>query len=335
MPTIRANDLEIAHAVHGAGPPLVLLHGATSLGAKDFAAQIPLFAKAFRVHVPDARGHGHTRWDAANGFRYDWLVDDLAAYVDTLGLETFHLVGFSMGAMTALQYAVRRPERLRTMTIVGITTQREPRASVARRLMDPDRADREEPAWVLELGRRHDAGQGRDAWRRLLPAIAADVAIQPLLSPRDLRRIDAPALVVCGDRDPFVPVDHAWGISRQLPDGRLFVAPGCGHEVMSRKPGLFNEALAGFFRSTAAVAERRAEAASGPEAEASTRRAPASSPTSGATEIAVGASPAISPEAVPAGGGAATDASGADSNPLADALDVPAGTDSDWLVDRH
>jgi len=247
--------------VHGAGPPLVLLHGATSLGREDFAAQIPLFSKAFRLYLPDARGHGGTRWDAADGFRYDWLVDDVAAFVDELGLETFHVVGFSMGAMTALQYAVRSPERIRTMTIVGITTQREPRASVARRLMDPARADRDDPAWAALLGRRHDAGQGEGAWRRLLPAIAADVNVQPLLTPRDLRRITPPVLVACGDRDPFVPVDHAWGISRQLPDGRLFVAPDCAHEVMTRRPGLFNEALAGFFRSTEATARKRAEAA--------------------------------------------------------------------------
>ncbi|MBA2719172.1 MAG: alpha/beta hydrolase [Chloroflexi bacterium] len=258
MPTIRANGLDIAYDVYGAGPPLVLLHGATSLGSRDFAAQIPLFSRAFQVLVPDARGHGRTAWDAAAGFRYDWLVGDLSAWLDGLGLATFHLVGFSMGAMTALQYAVQHSDRLRTLTVVGITTQREPRASVARRLMDPERADRDEPAWVAELGRRHNAGQGVGAWRRLLPAIAADVAAQPLLSPRDLRRIEPPTMVVCGDRDPFVPADHAWGISRQLPDGRLFVAPGCGHEVMSRKPGLFNEALAGFFRSTASIAAERA-----------------------------------------------------------------------------
>lgn len=263
MPTIRANDLDIAYDVHGAGPPLVLLHGATSVGSRDFAAQIPLFGRAFRLYVPDARGHGRTAWDARNGFRYDWLVDDLAAFIDGLGLDTFHLVGFSMGAMTALQYAVRSPDRLRTLTIVGITTEREPRASVARRLMDPDRAEREEPAWAAELGRRHDPGQGAGAWRRLLPAIAADVATQPLLAPRDLRRITPPVLVVCGDRDPFVPVDHAWGVSRQLPDGRLFVVPDCGHEVMSRRPSLFNEALAGFFRATAPIAQRRAEAGRG------------------------------------------------------------------------
>ena len=260
MPTIRANGLDIAYDVHGAGPPLVLLHGATSVGRSDFAAQVPLFARAFQLFLPDARGHGGTRWDATGGFRYDWLVDDLAAFVDALGLQTFHLVGFSMGAMTGLQYAARSSDRLRTLTVVGITTQREPRLSVGRRLMDPARADREEPAWVAELGRRHDAGQGAGAWRRLLPAIAADIAVQPLLTPRDLRRIEAPTLVVCGDRDPFVPVDHAWGIKRQLPDGRLLVVPDCGHEVMSRKPSLFNEALAGFFRSTADVAARRAEA---------------------------------------------------------------------------
>ncbi len=259
MPTIRANGLDIAYDVHGAGPPLVLLHGATSSGREDFAAQIPLFARAFQLYLPDARGHGRTRWDAADGYRYDWLVDDLAAFVDGLGLETFHVVGFSMGALTALHYAARSADRLRTLAIVGITTEREPRASVGRRLMDPVRADRDDPAWAALLGRRHDAGQGEGAWRRLLPAIAADIAVQPLLTPRDLRKVTPPTLVVCGDRDPFVPVDHAWGISRVLLDGRLFVAPDCPHEVMTRRPGLFNEALSGFYRSTEATARQRAE----------------------------------------------------------------------------
>ncbi len=260
MATVRANGLEIGYDVHGAGPPMVLLHGATSSGREDFAAQIPLFSRGFLVHVPDARGHARTRWDVADGFRYEWLADDLLAFVDALGLTTFHLIGFSMGAMTALLFATRFPERLRTLVVVGITTEREPRASVARRLMDPARVDREDAAWAGELSRRHDPVQGEGAWRRLLPAIAADVVSQPLLTPRDLRRIELPSLVVCGDRDPFVPVDHAWGLARQLPDGRLLVAPACGHEVMVHKPGLFNEALAGFYRSTETVARRRAVA---------------------------------------------------------------------------
>lgn len=263
MAVVRANGLEIAYETRGAGPPLVLLHGASSIGREDFAAQLPLFARAFQCFVPDARGHGATVWDAVNGFRYSWLVDDLEAFVEALGLATFHLFGFSMGAMTALQFAAAHPERLRTLAVVGITTQREPRASVARRLMDPPRILRDDPTWAATLDRRH-APQGPDAWHRLLPAIAADVNDQPLLGPRDLRRIELPALVVAGDRDPFVPVDHAWGLMRQLPEGRLFVAPDCGHEVQVRRPALFNEALAGFYRSTATEATQRAKIASAP-----------------------------------------------------------------------
>ena len=258
MPFVRANGLEVGYDVHGAGPPIVLLHGATSTGREDFAAQVPFLSKAFRLYVPDARGHGTTKWDAADGYRYDWLVDDLAAFVDAVGLRTFHLLGFSMGAMTALQIAVRDPARLRTLVVVGITTQREPRLSVGRRLMDPARADREDPNWAAELSRRHDPVQGAGAWRRLLLAIATDIGVQPLLTPRELRSIDCPAMVVAGDRDPFVPVDHAWGLSRQLGDGRLLITPDCGHEVPARKPALFNEALAGFYRTTQSVAQLRA-----------------------------------------------------------------------------
>jgi hypothetical protein len=80
-----------------------------------------------------------------------------------------------------------------------------------------------------------------------------------------------------GDRDPFVPVDQAWRLRRQLPDARLFVAPGCGHEVLLRKPAIATEALAGFYRSTEPVATRRADAYAPP-----TGTRPASPPLSGA-----------------------------------------------------
>ena len=265
MPTVRANGLDVGYDVEGNGPPLVMLHGATSIGSDDWAAQRPLFSKAFRLYLPDARGHGRTRWNPDDGFSQEMLTEDVLAFADALHLETFHLIGFSMGAMTALEFASRHPERLRTLIVAGITTQREPRLSVARRLMDPARADGD-PVWKATLARRHDAAQGVDTWRRLLPAIAADVGIQPLLGPREMHAIDLPALVCCGDRDPFVPVDHAWGMVRQLPQGQLFVAPNCGHEVMVKRPALFNEACGGFWRSTEAIARERALADDSDEA---------------------------------------------------------------------
>lgn len=255
---VWANGLRIGYQVEGSGPPLLLLHGATSSGREDFAAQLPLFARAFRCYAPDARGHATTPWDARDGFEVARLADDVLAFADALGLATFHLVGFSMGALTALHVASRAPARIRTLVVAGITTQREPRTSVARRLMDPDRIDRDDPAWAAALGRRHDPVQGAGAWRHLLRAIVEDVAHAPLLEPTTLRAIDAPALVVVGDRDPFVPVDHAWGLMRQLPDARLLVVPDAGHEVFAKRPGLVNEALAAFWRSTEVVATARA-----------------------------------------------------------------------------
>jgi pimeloyl-ACP methyl ester carboxylesterase len=258
MPTVRANGLDVHYTVEGAGPPLIFLHGASSTALEDWAAQRPLFRKAFRVHLVDARGHGGTRWDVRDGFDRDMLVDDLLAFADALGLTTFHVVGFSMGAMTALTFATRHPERLRTAIICGIDVVREPRSVVARRLMDPERIEREEPDWASQLERRHGPQQGEGAWRHLMRAIAHDVATAPLLSPEDLRRVRLPVLLVYGDRDVFVPADHAVAIYRQLPDARLLIAPNSPHQVMVSQPALFNQAAAGFYRSTEKVAVERA-----------------------------------------------------------------------------
>jgi pimeloyl-ACP methyl ester carboxylesterase len=267
MPFVRANGLDVHYEVEGAGPPLVMLHGATSSAVEDWAAQRPLFRKAFRIFLVDARGHAATKWDVRDGFDRDMLVEDLLAFVDALNLRTFHVVGFSMGAMTALTFATRYPERLRTAIICGIDIAREPRASVARRLMDPERILREEPEWAAQLERRHGPVQGEGAWKRLLPAIANDVATARLLTPHELRRICLPVLLAYGDRDVFVPADHAVAIYRQLPDARLFISPNSPHPLMVSQPALFNQAAANFYRSTEPVARQRAERAALPPAE--------------------------------------------------------------------
>jgi pimeloyl-ACP methyl ester carboxylesterase len=258
LPHVRANGLDIHYAVEGAGPPVVMLHGATSAADEDWAAQRPLFRKAFRIYLVDARGHGGTKWDVRDGFTRDMMVEDLLAFADALNLETFHLVGFSMGAMTALTFATRHPERLRTAIICGIDVVREPRTSVAKRLMDPERIEREEPVWAAQLEKRHGPVQGEAAWKRLLPAIVSDVATASLLTFEELRRIRLPVLLIYGDRDVFVPVDHAVAIYRQLPDARLMIAPNSPHTVMVSQPALFNQAAANFYRSTEQVARERA-----------------------------------------------------------------------------
>ena len=88
MPTIAANGLQTAYEVHGAGPPLVMLHGATTSGSVQFADLAPALAGGFRIYLPDARGHAGTA-DAPDGaFTASGLVDDLLAFVDGLELST-------------------------------------------------------------------------------------------------------------------------------------------------------------------------------------------------------------------------------------------------------
>lgn len=258
MPTIEANGLQTAYEVEGAGPPLVMLHGATTSGREQFDALTTILARAFRVYLPDARGHAGTAWDSADSFTTADLVADLTSFVDALGLPTFHLLGYSMGGMTALHFASAFPERIRTLVAVSIGTEREPRLSVGRSLMDPERIERDDPGWARSLADRHDPLHGPAAWRRLLRAIVDDVADQPLLTAAGLRAIDAPTLVVAGDRDPFVPLPQALALSRQVRNGRLLVLPGVGHDALGETTAVLETALTEFYRSTEAAARDRA-----------------------------------------------------------------------------
>ena len=98
-------------------------------------------------------------------------------------------------------------------------------------------------------------------WVEVYCAIADDVATQPLLTPRDLRAVEAPTLIACGDRDPLVPVGQAWALSRAVRDGRLLVAPGSGHDVVHERADLVGAAMTAFYRSTEPIARERARTA--------------------------------------------------------------------------
>ncbi len=258
MPELDANGLRVAYLEEGEGPPLVLLHAATSSATEDWAAQRPLLRQHFRLYLPDARGHAGTRWDTGRGWDHDMLLADLVAFADALGLERFHVAGLSMGAGTALAFAIRHPERALSAVLAAVGIEPEPRNSVARRLMDPERLERADPAWAARLARRHDPVQGEGAWRRLLLAIRDDILGQRHPRPDELLLARLPILIATGDRDPWVPLEQAVRLHRQLPEASLFVAPGVGHVITAERPSLFNQAMLQFLRSVEARASTTA-----------------------------------------------------------------------------
>jgi pimeloyl-ACP methyl ester carboxylesterase len=100
--------------VRGSGPPVVLLHaGGVDLGMWD--PQVGPFARSFRVIRYDARAHGRS---TAPGGPYS-TVEDLRLLLDRLGVQRAHLVGISMGAGVALNFAITYPQRVSKLALVS------------------------------------------------------------------------------------------------------------------------------------------------------------------------------------------------------------------------
>jgi pimeloyl-ACP methyl ester carboxylesterase len=94
----------------GDGPPIVLLHGLSATRRNVVQGSRHLVKRGYRVIAYDARGHGAS--SPAPGYGYPELVEDLAAVMDQLGIERAALVGSSMGAASAMAFALERPERV-------------------------------------------------------------------------------------------------------------------------------------------------------------------------------------------------------------------------------
>jgi pimeloyl-ACP methyl ester carboxylesterase len=98
------------------GPPLVLVHGNAS--SARFYEQLMVALPEYHIYAPDLRGYGASESktvDASRGVR-DY-ADDVHALAETLGLATFHLLGWSLGGCVAMQYVIDHPKRVRALTL--------------------------------------------------------------------------------------------------------------------------------------------------------------------------------------------------------------------------
>lgn len=114
--TIGLDGLQFHYRDWGdpAAPPLVLLHGYTS-HARSWDTVARALAGRYRVLALDQRGHGESEW--AHDYHELRLVSDLASFVDTLELDSFSMVGFSIGAYAACAFALLHPGRVRYLAL--------------------------------------------------------------------------------------------------------------------------------------------------------------------------------------------------------------------------
>lgn len=102
---------------HGAGPPIILLHG-NGQDSGMFSGQIPALSKDRRVIVIDSRGHGRSS-AGSRKLRLSDMAGDLAAVMDAAGLDKADILGFSDGGNIAMIFAVKYPERVRSLILSG------------------------------------------------------------------------------------------------------------------------------------------------------------------------------------------------------------------------
>src|SRR5947199_10459253 len=116
------NGLEMYYQIHGAGRPLVLLHGAyMTIGG--FGALLPALAATRQVIAVEQQAHGHTA-DIDRPLTYEQMADRTAALLQQLRIEKADLFGWSMGAGIALQIAIRHPEVVRELVLASVTYNR-------------------------------------------------------------------------------------------------------------------------------------------------------------------------------------------------------------------
>jgi pimeloyl-ACP methyl ester carboxylesterase len=118
------NGLDMYYEVHGAGEPVVLLHGSLMTTTNNWEDMIAALSKTRKVIAVEMQGHGRTR-DIARDFSYEHLADDIAALIDYLEVGNADLIGYSMGGSVALETAIRHPDKVRKVVSISAVIRRD------------------------------------------------------------------------------------------------------------------------------------------------------------------------------------------------------------------
>jgi len=257
--TVNANGINIHYLERGDTrlTPMVLLHGLRGHGHSwdDISAA---FSSHYHVFALDQRGRGETDWATDGDYSTDIYVADLEGFCQALGLDSFVLVGHSMGGRNSLLYASRHPETLQRMVVVDVGPEMDPKGSkrITQEIIDvPEEFDSFEG--VIEymskqnrfasdavLRRRFEYAtkelpNGKIGWRydseiresRRRGGAAPQVDLWPALP-----KITCPTLVIRGLETDVLAPDVAQKMMKELPHGQLVEVPRAGHMVFEDNP---------------------------------------------------------------------------------------------------
>ena len=257
MEFVEVDGVEIAYERIGAGPPLVLVHGAAE-DSRIWGPQLSGLADDFTVVAWDEPGTGQSS-DVPESFDLAAVADGLAGMLESLGLGPAHVAGLSWGGTVVLELYLRHPALVATLVMIDTyagwkgslpAAEIEARVAGAREMLASRREDFDPTLPGLF------AGDPPEEFLPLLSAIAADVRPATLgrqlaiMAEADLSdllpRVSVPTLLIWGERDARSPLVVARQFEKAIPDTQLVVLEGAGHMTILERPEHLNEAVRNF-----------------------------------------------------------------------------------------
>jgi pimeloyl-ACP methyl ester carboxylesterase len=231
---VEAGGLRVHYLEAGAGTPLILLHGGLATAEASWRVPLPDLAKAYHVLAPDSRGHGRTGNPALN-LSYAQMADDLAAFIDALGLERPLIAGYSDGGQIALEFGLGHPGKARALVLGGTVDRLHPTSReglMSWGIRGPGDVDHAalENAWgdfYRSLPKLHGPGQAPDHWRALLDQISALWIGVPTYTAAQLATVGEPALVILRRSRRTWRDGGGTGTPRRPSQGRTRRRPRC------------------------------------------------------------------------------------------------------------
>ena len=236
----------------GDGPPVVFLHALTGT-ADSWVYQIPAFTAAgYRCVTLDRRAWGRSRVTGTDA-EPPAPTDDLLALIESLALGRVHLIGTAAGGLTALDFALTHPERLRSLiaanTIGGV--QDESYVEVQQRARAPE--IQALPVELRELGASYRATdpEGVRRWLEIEHEARPDgtrpfPAVREPITYARLATMRVPTLVLSGDADLLAPPALMRLLAEHIPGSQFVTVPDAGHAGFWERPDAWNELVLEF-----------------------------------------------------------------------------------------
>lgn len=267
--SIVASGIRTNYHDLGEGPAVLLIHGSGPgvTGWANWRLTMPELAKHYRVIAPDMVGFGET--ERPVGYRYsmeNW-VTHLLGFLDGLAVERVHVVGNSFGGALALALAIKAPQRVGRLVLMGsagtsfpITEGLDavwgymPSIERMRALLDIfafDRALMNDDLAKLRYEASVRPGY-QEAFANMFPA-PRQRWVDALASPEEaIRAISHETLIVHGREDRVIPLAGSLRLLELLPRAQLHVFGQCGHWTQIEHAARFNRLVTEHFRETTA-----------------------------------------------------------------------------------